>query len=188
MSGRDGVVARSSRATGPGSARPRGTAATARRWAGGGRQAVDREERAREQEERRQTRSGRSPRTCRASAGSPRRRRSARRRPGRSGRPWECRGSTSGDATAPNSQTTTMKIAATSVEPEGDPGERPEATSRGPIGVAYMAWKSPAPAMPSMIGKVASKIACCIAVAGQEARRQEQEVRSRRRRRRGSWR
>jgi len=49
--------------------------------------------------------------------------------------------------------------------------------SRGVIGVACIAWKTLVHTRPPMIGKVASNDALCIAGGGQQARRQEHQIR-----------
>ena len=131
-----------------------------------GRQRLDREERAREQEQRRDPEAEDRRERVRRLAASRRTRRSAPRTPARSGPPTGIASTISGDAAAPNR---TM----TSVKTDRDRASAGRRSRRGcrarcraaVIGVANIAWKIRFHSSPPMIGNVASNAAVCIAVA-----------------------
>ena len=83
----------------------------------------------------------------------------------------------SGDWAAPNATMTSVKTARDQRQPGRDPGRLPSAMSRGEIGVAYIAWKTLLQISPPMIGNVASNEARLHRRRGQQARREEDEVR-----------
>ena len=112
-------------------------------------------------------------RSCPVSAGWPRTQRSGPRTPSPSERRPGWRARTM--RPRPN-RTTTSVNDRHNVSRAAIQTRLPRATSRGPIGVATIAWKTLFQASPSMIGYVASKAADCIAVAAEQAGRQEREV------------
>ena len=69
----------------------------------------------------------------------------------------------SGDETAPKNVLTSRNTLETRVRRNAIQSMVPTATARGPIGVAYMAWKIRRQTRPIMTGNVDSKIATCIA-------------------------
>ena len=71
----------------------------------------------------------------------------------------------SGDAAAPKSAMTIVKIDAMIVSRRAIQTRLPTTMSRGEIGVAYIAWNVFCQVRPPMIGNVASNAADCIVVA-----------------------
>ena len=69
---------------------------------------------------------------------------------------------TIGEVAAPNNTMTIVKTDEMSSRRAPNHRMLPSATSRGVIGVAYIAWKTRLQTRPAMIGKVASKDAACM--------------------------